>query len=63
MEISELSRPFIIIYKELKFFFHTYGYKSLIWALLHTPKIDKTMSRLLYNSVCYGFAENLKISR
>ena len=41
MEISELLRPFTIIYKEFKFFFRTYVYKSLL------SKIDKTISKLL----------------
>ena len=51
MEISGLLRPFAIIYKEFKIFFHTYVYKSLIWALkFHAPKIRETMSKLLWNS-------------
>ena len=48
MEISGLLQPFIIIYKEFRFFFDTYVYKSLIWSPeLHAPKIDKTMSKSL----------------
>ena len=51
MEISGLLRPFAIIYKEFKILFHTYVYKSLIWALkFHAPKIRETMSKLLWNS-------------
>ena len=48
MGISGILQPFIIIFKEFKFFFQAYVYKSLIWVLkLHVPKIDKTMSKLL----------------
>ena len=32
MKISQLLQPFSIIYKEFTFLFHTYVYKSLIWA-------------------------------
>ena len=32
MEISGLLQQLIMIYKEFKFFVHTYVYKSLIWA-------------------------------
>ena len=43
MEISGLLRPFIIIHREFKFFFHTYIYKSLICVpKLRAPKLDKT---------------------
>ena len=50
MEISGLLQPFIIIYEEFKFFFHISVYKSLIWVpKLHVPKINKTMSKLLWN--------------
>ena len=39
MEISGLLQPFITIYKEFKFFFHTYVYK--LHALkVHALKID-----------------------
>ena len=48
MEISGLLRLFIIIYKEFKFFFGTYVYRSLIWApKLHAPKTNKKTSKLL----------------
>ena len=51
MEISGLLRSFIIVYKEFKFFFHTNVYESLIWApKSYAPKMDKTMSKLLWNS-------------
>ena len=44
-------QPFIIIYKEFKFFFHTYVHKPLIWVRkLQALKIDKTMSKLFWNS-------------
>ena len=42
MEISGLLQPFIIIYKEFKFFCHRRVYKSLIWASkLSGPKSIK----------------------
>ena len=38
---SGLLWPFIIIYKEFKFFLHTYIHKTLnLTPILHTPKID-----------------------
>ena len=40
METSGLLQPFIIIYKELKFFFHTHVYKSLI----RDPKYMRSQS-------------------
>ena len=50
MEISQLSQPFFIIYKEFIFLFYTYVYKSLIWVpKLHAPKTDQTMPKLLSN--------------
>ena len=48
MEILGLLQPFIIIYKEIKFFFDIFVYNPLIWVpKLHAPKIDKTVSKLV----------------
>ena len=48
MEILGLLQPFIIIYKEIKFFFDIFVYNPLIWVpKLDAPKIDKTMSKLV----------------